>query len=199
MGEEHSSRGRQGNWREFTEPRAVQQSSMKHLKKGGGKMIVEARAQWRSILHTKLKNGRCDYEDKVKETLKDFKLWGWRWGGDYEQITILVRHRKKQTSRFNQKIKKRTIIKMWKKVRKNTVNRSALSLLTHKFPLRGYQIIFWIWRASEVAESSQSSERRNKYYEELESALLILIQDIYKIYVWYILRYCSTVTTKKDS
>lgn len=72
-------------------------------------MKVEARAQWWNILDTKLKNGRCDYEDKVKETLKDFKLRGWGLGGDYEQITILERHRK------DQKIKKRAIIKTWEK------------------------------------------------------------------------------------
>lgn len=51
------------NWREFKVPRVVQQSSMKHVEKGWGKMKTEARAQWWSVLDTKPRIGRFDYKD----------------------------------------------------------------------------------------------------------------------------------------
>lgn len=49
---------------------------------------------------------------------------------------------REQTSGFNQK-NKGTIntMKMWEKIKKNTVNRAALFSLMDKFLLWGYQII----------------------------------------------------------
>lgn len=58
-------------------------------------------------------------------------MWGVGGAGDHEQINILKRQRQEQTSGFNQKIKKRTTAKKWEKVRKNIVNRSTLSFLSH--------------------------------------------------------------------
>ena len=63
--------------------------------------------------------------------------------------------------------------------------RAGKTLLTHlrplkgKFPLRGYQLILRKRRT----HSSQASECRNEYYEELGTAILILTQGISKMYV----------------
>lgn len=91
-------------------------------------------------------------------------------------LTIWERQSQEQASGFNQEQRAR---QMWGKGGENPVNTSAPSPLMGKSPLRGYQLILRKRRA----HSSQASECRNEYYEELGTAILILTQGISKMYV----------------